>query len=103
MILITIGSADKPLVEATPDWINQQINRRRADGGSVCVRIRIDEPGVVMSLSTPECPLGNSNTRGPNERERRVFELWKQHDLDKPDATGGAVVSFLNRLSWFIA
>lgn len=39
MIKIKIGEAEGELGSIEESWINQQINRRRADGLSVCVRV----------------------------------------------------------------
>jgi hypothetical protein len=41
MIKIKIGEYERMLVEADEQWINQQINRRRSDGQSICVIVTI--------------------------------------------------------------
>jgi hypothetical protein len=102
MVNIMIGKTERPFAEATPEWINQQIGRRRAAGESVCISVRIDEPGAVMSLTTQECPPGSSNNREPNPFEQRIFEVWQQYDLDKPRIETGKLISFLERLSRMI-
>lgn len=38
MINVKIGDTERELNSISESWINQQINRRRADGHSVCVR-----------------------------------------------------------------
>jgi hypothetical protein len=43
MIRIQINSNERKIQDADPDWINEQINRWRRDGQSVCVRIQMDD------------------------------------------------------------
>lgn len=97
MISISIGETERELADATPDWINQQINRRRDDRRPVCVRVRIDCPGVKMTVASPACPSGMA-TRPPNCDEKRIFGLWAKRGLDKEDFTGGNLVAFLRQL-----
>jgi hypothetical protein len=37
MTTVRIGDETRSLADANESWINQQINRRRADGQNVCV------------------------------------------------------------------
>jgi len=53
MITVRIGETEKELGQVDESWINQQINRRRADGITVCVRVFIKKHDVDMVLSTP--------------------------------------------------
>ncbi len=53
MIRVRIGETEKDLQNVDESWINQQINRRRADGISVCVRVIIKDRDLDMALSTP--------------------------------------------------
>jgi len=53
MIRIRIGETEKNLENVEENWINQQINRRRADGISVCVRVIVKNLDIDMVLSTP--------------------------------------------------
>lgn len=43
MIKIKIGQEKVELSQVDEYWINQQINRRRADGNNLCVRVIIKE------------------------------------------------------------
>ena len=45
-ILVKIGSVEKDITEADPNWINEQIDRRRADGAAVCVQVTIIRDSV---------------------------------------------------------
>ena len=102
MITITIGDAERPLWEATPEWINQQVNRRLTDNASVCIRVRIAEGGATMVLTSEGCPQGSANYRGPNQLEQRIFELWNRHHLNSSHVNGGQLVSFLEQLERLI-
>jgi hypothetical protein len=98
MITVSIGSAERQIEDVTPDWVHEQISRRTAAGESVCIRLRIDDPRAVMTLTTEDCPPGSSNTRLPNQLELRLFEIWKQHDLNGHRVNSGHLISFLARL-----
>jgi hypothetical protein len=98
MITIKIGPVEATIEQADDAWINQQINRRRADGAVVCVQVSIQEPDVHMALSTPTCATNGGGGRAPNQRERRIFDLWSERGLDERDFTGGALVAFLHQL-----
>lgn len=98
MITIRIADMEQQLKTADEHWINQQINRRRANSQSVCVRVTIRENGVNMALSTPTCPSSGAGGRPPNPIERKILDLWQERDLNKPTFTGGNVVAFLHQL-----
>jgi len=98
MIKIKIGSAETTVENVDEQWINQQINRRRADGAVVCVQIIIRELDIDMRLSTPSCGGRGGGRRLPNHREKEIFNLWSARGLDQPEFTGGAVVAFLHQV-----
>ena len=97
MTSIRIGESERALGEATPDWINQQVNRRRRDRTPICVRVHIDCPGVNVLLTTPACG-GGAAGRPPNRAEGRIVQLWQDRGLNSDDFTGGNVVAFLKQL-----
>ncbi|MFH1671806.1 MAG: hypothetical protein ABIF87_00025 [Pseudomonadota bacterium] len=97
MIRVRIGDAERELSSVSESWINQQINRRRADGQSVCVRVIIRQEELNMTLSTQSCPKG-SGGRPPNRYEKQVFDLWEQRGLNRDKFTGGKLISFLKQL-----
>jgi hypothetical protein len=97
MIKIQIGEDEKLREEASEQWINHQIARRRADGISVCVRVIIKERDLDMILSTPTCKNRVGGGRPPTPREDKVFDLWKKRGLDNPDFTGGNLIAFLKQ------
>jgi hypothetical protein len=68
MITIKIGTSEQSFQNADENWINQQINGRRRDGQSVCVRVVINESSINMALSTPNCAGGGGGGRPPTSR-----------------------------------
>lgn len=97
MITVRIGEASRPLDEATPSWINQQINRRRSDDEPICVQVAIRLEGVDFTLSTPGCG-GARGTRQWSAREQEIINLWRKHRLNSADFRGGDLVAFLRQL-----
>jgi hypothetical protein len=98
MIRIQIGDEERDLDNADEHWINQQINRRRADGKSVCVRVTIHAGDLDMVLSTPTCGASGGGSRPPRPGEKEVFDLWNERGLNKADFTGGNLVAFLKQI-----
>lgn len=98
MIKVQIGNTEKEPRDVRESWINEQLNRRRREGQSVCVRVTIDKPPLNMVLSTPECS-GSSGGRAPKPQEQRIFELWERLRLNTLDFTGGNLVAFLKQVS----
>lgn len=102
MINVKIGEAERDLGSADESWINQQINRRRADGLSVCVRVIVKEGDLDMILSTPTCGSSGGGGRPPRPREKSVFSLWNQPGLNEYDFTGGNLIAFLKQLKHIV-
>lgn len=98
MITVRIGINERDLHKASESWINQQINRRREDGQSVCVQVIIREGEINISLSTPDCPGGGGGTRPPSAQEQEIFDLWDKRGLNKDDFHGGNLVAFLKQM-----
>ncbi len=101
MVSVKIGGTELGLAQADEGWINQQINRRRADGEVVCVRVRIDVPPLNMALATPTC-ASDGGGRPPNPDESRILDLWAKHRMNTADFTGGNLVAFLRQLERLI-
>lgn len=102
MIKIQIANVVKEIDGVDEQWINQQINLRRKDGLSVCVRITIQEGDLDMVLSTPTCGSSGGGGRQPRPQEKRVFDLWAHRGLDDEKFSGGNVVAFLKQLKQLI-
>ena len=102
MVTIQINNEKRDLSDADEQWINQQINRRRAAGETICVRIAIHEDNINVTLATPTCGGGGGGGRPPNRRESAVLDLWAKRGLNDASFTGGNVVSFLKQLQGLI-
>lgn len=97
MILVQIGTSERTLKKASPDWINRQIRGRRDDGQTVCVRVQINCPPVDVDLQTSACPGGGSG-RSLTPEEQRVIDVWSDLGLGDPDFAPGNLVAFLKQL-----
>jgi len=101
MIQVRIDTADYDLKDVTESWINEQINRRRADSVPVCIQVIIRTSNINIALSTPGCGGGNGG-RPPNEQEEAILDLWSHMHLNKENFTGGNMIAFLERVQSYI-
>lgn len=101
MVILGIGAEQRPADRVDEEWINQQIDRRRADGQTVCVTVTVDQDGLNMVLSTPGCHSRGSGRR-PRAKEKEIFDLWGQAGLNDSQFSGANVVAFLKRLRSFV-
>lgn len=99
MIKVRIGESERELSDATPQWINEQIDRRRKDGVSVCVRVLINTGSMNLALSTPTCGGGGGGGRPPNPEEQQFLSLWEKLHLNTLDFSSGNLVAFLKQVS----
>ena len=98
-LLIKIGQEERQFDAADERWITQQINHRRADGVTPCVKITIRQGDLDMLLATCGCPAaGGGGGRPPNSQEASIFELWKHRGLNAPNFSAGNLVAFLNQI-----
>lgn len=95
---IKINEEQRDLEDADPQWISSQINRRRAAGEAVCVRVTIHESGVDLPLATVTCGSGGGGGRPVKPKERDVIDLWNRLNLNSSEFTGGEVVAFIKQL-----
>lgn len=98
MTTVAIAGEEKDLGAVTESWINKTINKAKSQGLPICVRVRVQEDDLNLNLSTPGCGGGSGGGRPPNQREQRVFTLWKQQGLNDSDFRGGNLVAFLKQL-----
>lgn len=103
MITVKINEIECLWGEVGPDWINQQIIRRRQDGTAICVIVTIIEGGANISLAAGECPSFGSSHWSPPPIDQKVSDLWEECGLRKPDFNGGNLISFLHRLERVLA
>lgn len=100
MIKVKIGESERDRSNADAQWINEQINRRRAEGKSVCVRVTIDSSPVNFMLSTPQCgSSGGGGGRPLNADETKILSYWEKLHLNTDGFTGGNLVAFLRQIS----
>lgn len=102
MIRVRIGNDEREISSADDQWINQQLNGRRADSQNVCIRVIIKEDDLDMILSTPGCAGSGGGGRPPRPREKSVFDLWDKRNLNDPKFSSGNLIAFLHQLRSFI-
>ncbi|WP_332687980.1 hypothetical protein [Devosia sp.] len=100
MSTISINNETRPLEQADANWITRQINGRREDGVSVCVRVSIQSPNINVALATSGCQSGGGSGggRAPNNGERDVLDLWERHKLNQSDFPAGQLVAFVGQV-----
>jgi len=78
-------------------WINQEINRRRADDKPVCVKVSIETSTVKMSLASEDCKLSGTGFH-PSPDEKKIIDCWYKHHLNGKDFMGGNLIAFLKQI-----
>src|SRR5688500_13757376 len=102
MVSVRIGDNwERNLNDISESEIIQQINRRRAEGQPVCVRVTITTAQLNMILSTPDCTASGGAGRPPSTQEQEIFDLWARRHLNNRDFTGGNLIAFLQQLRRF--
>lgn len=71
-VMVRIGNESRPLTDARPDWITEQLGRRQAEGSTVCVRGTVEGPEGRLTLSTPGCAPTNVGREGTRFHARRA-------------------------------
>ena len=102
MINIKIGSTERQfesIDRIEESWINQQINGLKREGHPICVRVRINDEPINLVLATPDCQGagGGGGARPPSPDEQRIFDLWKQMNLNGTNIQGGNVIAFFKQ------
>ncbi|RJO62870.1 MAG: hypothetical protein C4542_01640 [Dehalococcoidia bacterium] len=98
MVKISIGNAEKDLGDIEESWITQQVNRRRADGVKVLVRVIVKEGDMNVVLTTPSGRTREGKSRPPRPREEALFNLWNQHGLNNDEFSVVNLITFLRQL-----
>lgn len=102
MFTVQIGNEQRPLNDVDDAWINRKINERFSAGASVCVQVRIQEPNIDLLLTTPDCAIGGGAGRQANPHEAKIFQLWEQRGLRRPNYTGGDLIAFLKQVGSYL-
>ncbi len=97
MIFVTIGDGQEQRLDGRSlGWVVQQANRRRQDGVSVCVIIRIEAlPDVSISLASPDCKGSGGVPHHFTNYENEIIRLWRKFIADRPKFSGGDLETFL--------
>lgn len=98
-IKVKIGTNERDISEMEPNWISEQIVRRKQDGVPVCVVVKIESNGLDMSLASGGCPTGGGGGRAPNPQETKIFDLWEKLHLKETDISPGNLIAFLEQMS----
>jgi hypothetical protein len=100
MIRVIIGDAERELSSVDPQWVNEQINRRRAAGVPVCVKVLIKGNLVNLALATPGCSSsGGGVGRTLNSEEQGIVALWESLHLNTEGFAGGNLIAFLKQIT----
>lgn len=101
MIAVKIGANARDFSnvdDVEESWINRQINGLRGDHYPVCVRVKVNEGPLNMTLATADCDASGGGGRLPNAEEAQAFELWEKLGLSNPGFSGGNLVAFFKQL-----
>lgn len=98
MILVRIGEEERQYDNADEHWIAQQLNRRRNDGITPCIKVSIHQGGLNMALATAGCVSGGGGGRPPTSQEKAIFDLWQSRGLNDPNFNLGNLMAFLKQL-----
>ena len=99
MIKIKIGTIERTLESIDDCWIRQQIDQRRLDDGSVCVRVDIEKPGLSLLLSSVGCSSAGGGGRSPNPNEKEVLSIWERCGMHNDHFSSENLISFLKTIS----
>lgn len=100
MNTISIGGQVRSLRDATPQWIHDQFQSH--GDAKPCVIVRIHIADIQLALNTPNCHLGGSGGRGPNQKEKGIFDLWNKLHLDEATFAVGNVIAFVQQVTRLI-
>jgi len=102
MIRVSVGEAERQFSNfqsIDERWITQAIRKRKTDGRSPCVRVKINHGGLNVTLSSGACDsAGGGGGREPKRKEAHVFELWEKRGLNEQRVEPGELVAFLKQV-----
>lgn len=97
MISVRIGNEQRSGDDVTEEWVAQQVNRRRAEGG-VCVQVTIHEGDVQFTLLSAGCGVGGGGGRPLRPAEIEFLALWNKLGLGEDGFTGCNLNAFLKQV-----
>ena len=98
-IKVQIGTSERDITDIEPNWVNEQINRRKKDGVPICVRVTIKRGDLNIALATNDCPGSGGGGRPPNRQEKEIFDLWNKLHLNRETFSSGNLVAFLKQIA----
>lgn len=98
LILIRIGEEERQFDAADEHWITQQLNRRRNDGITPCVKVTVHQGDLDLVLATAGCASGPGGGRCPTQQENAIFDLWQSRGLNDSGFSAGNLVAFIEQL-----
>lgn len=103
MIKIRIGASERFFGEdGVEQWIAQQIRLRRNDDVHTAVEVYIEHDDINMRLSTPGSSRGGGGGRSFRPKEKEIYEIWLQKELNTEGFSPGNLISFLNQIKSFV-
>ena len=97
-VRIIIGGSERNLNNIEPNWINEQLSRRKNDGIPVCVRVVIEHGDINISLATSDCSGSTGTSRRLTGPENEVVAIWDKLHLNENNFSSGNLVAFLKQL-----
>ena len=98
MVNVQVGGLEKDWHDVDQHWLCNLIRGLREAGQSDCVRVRIQDGEVDLSLTTPGCDTGRVGGRALRGREPKIVELWRKLHLDQAGFSCGNVNAFMAQL-----
>ena len=95
---IIIGSSERNINDIEPNWINDQVNRRKSDDVPICVRVEIQHNDIDIALATADCPRGVGGSRILTQSENEMIDLWNKLHLNDDEFSSGNLVAFIKQL-----
>jgi hypothetical protein len=72
---------------------------QRADNGTVCVRVRIDVPGLEVTLGSAGCGFGGGGGASRHSpKKEALLSMWSDHNLSDSSFPSGQLIAFLTKV-----
>jgi hypothetical protein len=98
MVTVSIGQEERAIDEVTLDWIDDQIQRRRANRQSICIKVTVRTAAANLVFATQGCGGSGGGGGSYSAREQDLIEMWKSSKLSDADFAAGNVWAFVRRL-----
>lgn len=101
MIELKIGANTRSfnnVNEIDESWIARQVTGHGNNRIPPCIRLTIEEGSINILLATQGCADSGGGSRLPNREESRIFELWREMQLDGQNFQIEKFIAFFNRV-----